>query len=177
MVMEPIELYKQATEWTKTKVRGAADKLDTKTPCEEWDVRHLISHMIDTQQFFTKSAKGQDASLPQPMPPDMVGDDPVGAYDNAIAEGLAAFEAPGGAEKAGFGIGVAFSDSLIHGWDLATATGQDAAMPDGLAQQAYDLIHGKFTDEQRKGLFKDEVAVPEDASPQEKLLAYTGRRS
>jgi hypothetical protein len=48
-------------------------------------------------------------------------------------------------------------------------------MPDGLAEAAYGLIHGKFTDEQRKGLFKPEVKVPDDASPQDRLLAYTGR--
>ena len=37
------------------------------------------------------------------------------------------------------------------------------------------MIHGRFTDEQRKGVFKPEIAVADDASPQERLLAYTGR--
>lgn len=48
-------------------------------------------------------------------------------------------------------------------------------MPDGLAEAAYGMIHGRFTDEQRKGIFKPEIEVPVTASPQEKLLAYTGR--
>jgi hypothetical protein len=48
-------------------------------------------------------------------------------------------------------------------------------MPDELAQAAYDTIHGRFTDEQRKGVFKPEVDVGKDASAQDKLLAYTGR--
>jgi hypothetical protein len=48
-------------------------------------------------------------------------------------------------------------------------------MPEGLPQAAYELIHGAFTEEQRKGIFKPEVAVAPDASPQDKLLAYTGR--
>ena len=48
-------------------------------------------------------------------------------------------------------------------------------MPDGLAQAAYDMIHGRFTDEQRKGLFKPQLAVAADAPAQDKLLAYTGR--
>ena len=48
-------------------------------------------------------------------------------------------------------------------------------MPEGLPEAAYEMIHGRFTDEQRKGVFKPEVAVASDASPQEKLLAYTGR--
>jgi hypothetical protein len=37
------------------------------------------------------------------------------------------------------------------------------------------MIHGRFTDDQRKGVFKPEVAVAPDASAQDKLLAYTGR--
>jgi hypothetical protein len=48
-------------------------------------------------------------------------------------------------------------------------------MPEGLAEAAYDLIHGRFTDEQRKGVFKPEIAVAPHASAQDKLLAYTGR--
>jgi hypothetical protein len=37
------------------------------------------------------------------------------------------------------------------------------------------MIHGRFTDEQRKGVFKPELASSPDASAQDKLLAYTGR--
>ena len=48
-------------------------------------------------------------------------------------------------------------------------------MPDGLAAAAYEVVHGAFTDEQRTGVFKPEIEVGNDASPQEKLLAYTGR--
>ena len=78
-------------------------------------------------------------------------------------------------EKTAPSLGIAFSDALLHGWDLATATGQDATMPDGLAEAAYETIHGRFTDDQRKGVFDPEIEVPPAASAQEKLLAYTGR--
>ena len=78
-------------------------------------------------------------------------------------------------EKAGPTLGIAFADQLLHGWDLAKATGQDATMPPGLAEAAYETIHGRFTEKQRQGVFKPEVQVGADASPQEKLLAYTGR--
>ena len=36
-------------------------------------------------------------------------------------------------------------------------------------------VPGRFTDDQRKGVFKPEVEVADDASTQDKLLAYTGR--
>jgi hypothetical protein len=44
------------------------------------------------------------------------------------------------------------------------------------ADAAYQTIHGRFTDEQRKGVFKPEIPVANDASPHERLLAYTGRQ-
>src|SRR4051812_13288861 len=126
--MEPLDLYCRASEWTAVLVRGAADKLDQATPCDEWDVRSLISHMIDTQHYFASKARGQDAPLPRPNPLDLVGDDPVTAYDHARNDALRAFGEPDGLEKAGMGVGIAFSDALLHGWDLATATGQDTTM-------------------------------------------------
>ena len=48
-------------------------------------------------------------------------------------------------------------------------------MPAGLAAEVYGMIHGQFTEDERKGVFKPEVTVGADASAQERLLAYTGR--
>jgi hypothetical protein len=48
-------------------------------------------------------------------------------------------------------------------------------MPDGLPQAAY-VIHGPFSDDRRKGVFKPELAITSCASAQDKLLAYTGRQ-
>jgi uncharacterized protein (TIGR03086 family) len=86
-----------------------------------------------------------------------------------------AFSQPGVIERTGPALGIAFADQLLHGWDLAKATGQDATMPAGLAEAAYAMVHGRFTDDQRKGVFKPEVQVGADASAQDRLLAYTGR--
>jgi hypothetical protein len=50
-------------------------------------------------------------------------------------------------------------------------------MAASLADTAYEIGHGRFADEGRKGIFKPEVTVTANASAQEKLLAYTGRKS
>lgn len=170
-----LELYGRASDWTRPKVVAAASQLDSQTPCEQWDARTLLNHVLDTQRFFSDTARGREASLPAPEPPDLIGDDPVAAFDRACEETKSAFGEPGVIDKTGPSLGVAFSDLLIHGWDLAKATGEDATMPAGLPDAAYDLIHGKFSDEQRKGLFKPEVKLSASPSAQEKLLAYTGR--
>ena len=110
-----------------------------------------------------------------PDPPERLSDDPVADFERAQTTTIRTFSEPGVIDKTGPSLGIAFADQLLHGWDLAKATGQDTTMPKGLPEAAYEMIHGRFTDEQRKGVFKPEVSVPADASPQEKLLAYTGR--
>ena len=175
--MQPdfLSLYERASGWTVDMVAGAERQLDADTPNDGWDVRTLLNHMLETQLYFLGVARGEDASPPSPNPPQVLSDDPSADFEQARAETLRAFAEPGVIEKTGPSLGVAFTDSLLHGWDLAQATGQDATMPDGLAEVAYETIHGRFTEEQRKGVFKPEVEVPDGASAQDKLLAYTGR--
>ena len=169
-----LSLYRQVSAWTAEKV-GGVDDLDATTPCDEWSVRDLLNHMLDTQRYFLSSARGEDASLPSPTPPEMLSDDPVADFRKARSDMLAAYSESGVLDKTGPSLGIAFSDLLLHSWDLARATGQDTTMPEGLGEAAYGLIHGKFTDEQRKGIFKPEVPVDKDASAQDRLVAYSGR--
>ncbi len=175
MAADLLDFYDRASGWTADKVRGALDQLDAPTPCDGWDVRTLLDHMLETQRFFIASARGEGASPPSPTPPRLLSDDPVGDFERGRAQLLEAFGDPDVQEKTGPALGVAFSDQLLHGWDLARATGQDTTMPDDCARVAYDTIHGRFTDEQRKGVFKPEIDVSPDAPAQARLLAYTGR--
>ena len=176
MTNDLLDLYSRASEWALDKVKGAANELDSDTPCDRWDVRELMNHMLETQQYFVGSARGEDASPPGQTPPTtLLGDDPVSDFAHAREETMRTFGDKAVQEKTGPALGIAFSDSLLHGWDLAKATGQDTTMPTGLAEAAYQTIHGKFTDEQRKGVFKPEIQVPDDAPAQDRLLAYTGR--
>ena len=174
MSADLLSLYDRASAWTTEKVRGTAGKLDAPTPNDGWDVRTLLNHVLQTQRYFVSSARGEDASL-TPDPPDLVSDDPVGDLEKQRQEVLRTFAGDGVVEKTGPALGIAFSDMLLHGWDLARATSQDATMPDGLAEAAYEMIHGRFTEEQRKGVFKPEIPVGPDTTPQQRLLAYTGR--
>ena len=173
--MDLLDLYRRASEWSLGNVAAASGKLDAPTPCDEWDVRTLMNHMLDTQRYFVGSARGEDVSPPSPNPPQLLGDDPVTDFEAARDNTLTTFGQDGVIDKTGPSLGIAFSDLLLHSWDLAKATGEDSTMPEGLADASYGMIHGRLTDEQRKGVFKPELAVPPDASMQAKLLAYTGR--
>jgi uncharacterized protein (TIGR03086 family) len=178
MTTNPLDLFGRASEWTLDKVRGATDQLGATTPCDDWNVRQLMDHMLETQRYFVGSAKGdENAKPPGQEPPDIIREDsdPGAIFEAARAETLKVFGEDGVIERTGPSIGIAFADQLLHGWDLATATGQDATMPAGLPEAAYEMIHGQFTEEQRKGVFKPEVKVDAQASAQDRLLAYTGR--
>jgi uncharacterized protein (TIGR03086 family) len=66
-----------------------------------------------------------------------------------------------------------FMDQLVHSWDLAIATGQDATLEPALAEAAHTLF-------QSGGLFGpggigETIEVPETASSQDRLLAAVGR--
>jgi uncharacterized protein (TIGR03086 family) len=176
MDLDLMDLYRRASDWSGEKVAGVTD-LTAPTPCTEWNMRDLLNHMLVTQRYFAGAATGQDVSPPGPNPPDTLSDDPSADFAKARADVIDAFSPEGVIEKTMPALGIAFADSLLHGWDVAIATGQDATMPDGLAQAAYDTIHGRFTDEQRKGIFGAEITVPADATPQQRLLAYTGRKA
>ena len=174
MAADLLQLYRQATHWTAEKVAGA-DDLDAATPCPEWRVRDLMNHMLDTQRYFAGAARGEDATPPAPTPPSLLTDDPTADFDRGSAEVMDAYAPDGVVERMGPALGIAFSDQLLHGWDLARATKQDATMPDALAGAAYDCIHGRFTEEQCNGVFGPEIPVGDDATPQLRLLAYMGR--
>ena len=173
--MDILDLYSRASDWTLGKATAAAPLLDLDTPCEGWDVRTLMNHMLQTQQYFVGTAQGREVAPPGGAPPELLGPDPVADFTRAREETLAVFSADGVIERTGPALGIAFSDQLLHGWDLSRAIGQSAAMPEDLAAAAYELVHGAFSDDQRQGVFGPELPVPANAPVQDRLLAYTGR--
>ena len=47
MQTDLLDLYRQASDWTAEKVTATTD-LDAPTPCDDWSVRDLLNHMLDT---------------------------------------------------------------------------------------------------------------------------------
>ena len=104
MTMDLLDLYQQASEWTVGKVAGTKD-LDATTPCDEWDVRTLMNHMLETQNYFATTASGGQASPPSPHPPELLGDDPAADFERARTKTIEAFDQPGVIEKTGPSLG------------------------------------------------------------------------
>ena len=103
------------------------------TPCDDWDVRTLMNHMLETQRYFLGSARGEDVSPPLAHAAARWRR-PGADFERARADDDRTYGEPGVIEKTGPSLGIAFSDQLLHGWDLAKATAQDATMPAGPAR-------------------------------------------
>jgi uncharacterized protein (TIGR03086 family) len=76
-------------------------------------------------------------------------------------------------------LGIHAADLLIHGWDLAVASGQAADIDPELARFALDVEQQFLSDDLRgpDGPFGAAIPTSDSASPQERLLAFVGRRS
>jgi hypothetical protein len=93
MTLDMLDLFGRASAWTLGKVRGATGKLDDPTPCAEWDVRALLNHMLNTENYFIGVARGEEAAQPARVPPPRLSDDPVADFDRTRQDALKAFGA------------------------------------------------------------------------------------
>jgi uncharacterized protein (TIGR03086 family) len=72
---------------------------------------------------------------------------------------------------------VAINEVVVHGWDIAVATGHDYACDGELVEAAFSFVRSAVERNPggSQGLFGPPVAVPADAPAFDKLIAATGR--
>lgn len=161
---------------------------DLPTPCTEWSVFDVVDHVVAGDRFTTSTLRGAsvgDASEKQfgvdPQNPDV-----VGQIEDAAADALAAFagsldrivEHRIGPVPARRVLGFRIIDQLGHTWDVATATGQPAALdPDALAVGVEVALAERMT-LARSPNFAIQPAGPEAAGdPLATFLRGIGRTS
>jgi len=66
-------------------------------------------------------------------------------------------------------------DTATHTWDLATATGQPAELPEPVATAALEASEQIVNPELRNGRFGPEQPAPAGASTTARLVAFLGR--
>jgi uncharacterized protein (TIGR03086 family) len=117
---------------------------------------------------------------------DQLGDDPVAAWDAAVAASTASFAADGALDRT---VHLSYGDRpareycremvldlAVHAWDLARATGSDERIDPDLVLLAYGHLAPIVHLWQDAGVFGPPVPVPDDADLQTRLLAMTGRQ-
>jgi uncharacterized protein (TIGR03086 family) len=155
-------------------------KLDAETPCSDWHVRDLLEHMIGVVAGLGAAAAG---TAPAAFALD---DDPATQFDAVATATLEAWRSPGALDKTIEGpagampgsvyAGINLLDTATHAWDLATACGLPAALPDDVATFTLEVARQTIAPPIRPGRFADEVASPVGASATDQLVAFLGRR-
>ncbi|HEX6476700.1 MAG TPA: TIGR03086 family metal-binding protein [Acidimicrobiales bacterium] len=185
--MEILEQLEGAFDSTGQVVAGIRPaQLSEPTPCKEWDVRTVLGHTTGVVTRFGWTARRE--TPPDDARTDDVADDFSAAYCAAVASTLAAWAAPDALEgtcrlpngmelPAPVAAGINATDTLVHGWDLARATGQVLILDPALATAALEFCRAAITDDIRKGgAFGAVVPVPDDASPSDQLVGFLGRQ-
>ena len=67
-------------------------------------------------------------------------------------------------------------DVLIHGWDVARATGQDATLAPELVEACFEVVTPQADMLRASGMFGDDLERRRTADRQTQLLAMLGRR-
>lgn len=184
--------YRRHADAFERRVAGTADdQWANPSPCEEWTARDVVGHIV-TMHAVMLSPIGRELSAAP-----SVQDDPLAAFRSARADveallddpKIAAREidSPAGHMTVAAHIDQVVSDDMVlHGWDLARATGQDDTMdPEDVERMlaANHAIPPEVMQMLRTPgafgpgvvVFGPEITVPSDAPAQDRLLGFIGR--
>ncbi len=182
------ELYTQAQNTFGEYVHGVgADQWNASTPCSEWDVRFLVNHVLGEILWAVPLFAGRTiAEVGDRFDGDLLGPDPAAAWDAAAPAAIGAVRQDGAMDRT---VHLSFgdfpgseyamqllADLLIHGWDLARATGQDDRMDDELVSACRTWFADRASTYREFGAVGPRPDVGLDADGQSALLAEFGRR-
>src|SRR5579872_7110590 len=140
------ELYIKAMQSTRGYMNGVkTDQWHGPTPCSEWDLKQVANHIIGENLWAAELFKGKRiAEVGNRFDADLTAADPAAAYAMSVEAAAPVVSAPGAMAAIchlSFGdysgsdyAAQLFMDLLVHGWDIATATGQDARLDPELVQ-------------------------------------------
>ncbi|MFD8079756.1 TIGR03086 family metal-binding protein [Streptomyces sp. NPDC059718] len=163
--------------------------LDAPTPCPDYTVAHLIGHIAGLCAAFRDAARKDFGPTTDGDPGAAVPELPPAWRDLLpvlLTEVSDAWRDPGaweGETRAG-GITLpadaagrfALNELLVHGWDLARATGLDHRPDKSAVEAAIALLTGFGTASgDRSGPFGRPVPVPDSAPALDRLIGLTGR--
>ena len=184
-------LHEQLTEAADQAARIVSGtdpgRFDDKTPCTQWDVKELLNHLIlCTAYSFERRARGEQVG-PDLTARDFASEaDYAAAYRAQLDRALAAWapaevweseiDTGGGKSPAPQIAEMILMELVLHGWDLATATGQRYEISDETAATVAKAVGASAEMYRQYDGFAAEVEVGPDAKALQKALAVSGRR-
>jgi uncharacterized protein (TIGR03086 family) len=191
MTVTPVTDFEQATQAVAAVAAGISDEqLGDPTPCPGMAVRNMLGHLVGLSVAFRDAARKDlgptTGTDPSGTLPDI---DDEGRWRTELplrlAELTAAWRDPAawdGMTQAG-GVTlpatvagpVAMTELVVHGWDLARATGLPYAPATADLTTCHDLLAPSADDRPAGGPFGPAVPVPADAPLLDRVVALSGR--
>lgn len=188
--MDALQALDAAAEGFARRLRTVTpDQMGAPTPCEGWDVRTLLTHVVGGNRMAVAMVDG--ASQEEAMEvagATELGDDPLAAFEASARAQSDALGRPGvleaivhhpagdvpGAVLLGFRIG----DLTVHGWDLARAVGADEDLDPEVLEVVWGDLQPMLPIIGQVGVFGTGPSgdVADDAPLQARVLDAMGRR-
>jgi uncharacterized protein (TIGR03086 family) len=184
---DTLDLYKRAIDEFGRYVKAVTDdQLHNSTPCTDWDVHDLLNHLVCETSWVAPLMAGKTVDeVGDEFEGDLLGDDPVSAWESAKDAALDACGEEGALERVvhvSFGdipaevyVAQLWADLLIHSWDLARGIEADDTLDPELVEICYAMSKPMEDFLKTTGSFGEKIEPPEDADLQTKLLAVFGR--
>lgn len=182
--MDAATLHRRTVAYWDAQVSGVGrDQWSAATPCTEWNVHDLVNHVVGEERWTVPLVHGATIEeVGDRFDGDLLGEDPLESGHRAAVEATAAVdEVPPdsrvhlsyGDEELGEYLRQLAADHLVHGWDLAVATGGDTHLDPELVAE----VAAWFTE--REDLYRAGGAIGPHreggGDPQTDLLAAFGR--
>ncbi len=177
------ERYRRLSEAFAATVADVPDeRWASQSPCEDWDARRVVAHVVETQGMFLGFVGRELGDGPS------VDDDPAAAWDHARSAVQADLDDPERATATfdGFTGPTTFeaavdrflcTDLVVHRWDLAQASGQQVELDPADMAHVREAMAGLADRMRGPGAFGPELEPPPGADEQTAFLAYFGRRA
>jgi uncharacterized protein (TIGR03086 family) len=164
------------------------EQLDAPTPCAEFDVRRLVNHLLFWGPSLEAAARKEEVPPPSGAEADvdLTRGDWAGDLVAQLERTAAAWGAPGAwegttcmggpqATPAATVGGMVLGELVVHGWDLARATGQTPSWDDDVLEQVRREVETNAELGRSIGIYGPQTPVPEDAPLLHRVLGLTGR--
>jgi uncharacterized protein (TIGR03086 family) len=165
------------------------DQLGGPTPCRGKTVADLLDHLDGLCVAFTAAAAKDETAGSQTPHADgsRLGPDWRIRISDRLAHLAKAWQdetawkgmtRAGGVDLPGEVAGrVAINEVVVHGWDIAAATGHPYSCETPLIEAAYAFVESAVEQnpDGSPGLFGPQVSVPDSAPPLDRLIGLTGR--
>ena len=160
--------------------------LEQPTPCTDWDLRTLLNHMILWTSYSAERRAYGESVAEELMSKDFTAEPGYAqAYQAQLAKAVDAWSKPeawagdrnvmGSATPAADIAAMLIAEMVLHGWDIAEATGQDYRCDDAVARNVLKTVEAQGELFRQYQGFAAIVPVPDDATAFDRALALSGR--